>query len=159
MAPVSSRQSMNLVLNNTVSNHLKILNQQFATAGHIWISVAYLKNTGFNSLYAPLNAALKRGAEIEVFCGLDFCITDPDAIEHCHALFKGTQAKLYLCEIKKVNFHPKVYCFRSNKHVTVVIGSANLSKGGLETNVELSTVELFRRIHDSRGIFQNTSKT
>ena len=45
---------MKLIVNNTLTNHGKILYEQFAKADRVWISVAYLKNTGFDRLRKPL---------------------------------------------------------------------------------------------------------
>src|SRR5437762_8780206 len=127
---------MKLILNDTLSNHRRFLEHQFKTADQIRISVAYLKSTGLSLLLSQLKSALRRGAKIEIFCGLDFHLTDPAALHEVFALTaKAKRITCYLCKLPKDNFHPKFYCFWSNHKVTAVVGSANWSKGGLERNI------------------------
>src|SRR5881397_547597 len=114
---------MKLILNNTGNGHYQFLKPHFETAERVSISVAYLKKTGLTLLRPPLEAALGRGTKVEMFCGLDFFLTDPDAVQDVFDLFVGKRATLYLCDIARVNFHPKVYCFWSNRHTTAIVGS------------------------------------
>jgi hypothetical protein len=55
-------------------------------------------------------------------------------------MFRKTKtAKLYLWD-QQQTFHPKVYCFFSDSDLTLIIGSANLTGGGMMKNIELSSI-------------------
>ena len=38
----------------------------------------------------------------------------------------------------KTSYHPKLYCFFTDTEATMIAGSANLTRGGLESNFEAS---------------------
>lgn len=66
-----------------------------------------------------------------VTVGLDFCATDPDFVD---ALRKVPNA--YVFKKSGACFHPKIYLFRTGRNVDAIVGSANFTRGGLDTNVE-----------------------
>lgn len=133
---------MDIITNETSKNHLDTLGGLISKSEKILISVAFLKNSGLNLVKTDFETALKRGAEVKIFCGLDFYFTEPDALRELLKLFEKYQSgKLYLFEAKKVAFHPKLYCFINGKTVSILIGSANFTQGGFQDNIEVSTLE------------------
>jgi len=66
---------------------------------------------------------------------------------HCPCRFRAVSAALhYLCGSSDPNsqvFHPKLYCFFSPAGLTILIGSTNLTAGGMANNFEVSAVETF----------------
>lgn len=80
------------------------------------------------------------GAQVEFFIGRDFWITDPEALKNLldlsekHALFSVYVAKI----IPGLTFHPKVYLGVDATEARVIMGSANLTGGGLTENEEIS---------------------
>ncbi len=134
---------MKLLTNCGSADHLAELRRCFLHADEITVLVAYLSKHGLDSLAPSLAKASKRAKSIEFFCGLDGCITDPEALRSLSRLLKskpGTKHKLFLVETAASTFHPKVYQFKSSGSLRVVIGSANLTGGGLEQNWEASLV-------------------
>lgn len=104
------------------------------------ICVAFLKSTGLKLVRGALESALKRGAPVKLIIGLDFYLTEPAALHELSRILAPSKAgKLLLVEgASDLTYHPKLYAWRSGNDASVVIGSANLTGGGLSKNVELS---------------------
>ena len=133
---------MKLVTNRDRPKHNDVIRDLLKRAKKVWIFVAYLGNTGTGEMEKTLKAACARGVDLELYCGLSQCITHPDALSRLFKMFRKTKAaKLYLWDRRQQTFHPKVYCFFSASELTLVIGSANLTHGGMENNIEISAVE------------------
>lgn len=81
---------------------------------------------------------MRRRIPVEFFCGLDQYISEPSALQMVYRLFKTGNAKLFLVELPSGNFHPKMYCFFESGLLHLVIGSANVTGGGLAKNAEIS---------------------
>jgi HKD family nuclease len=99
------------------------------------IAVAYIKGSGVNIISKCIsNKSSNLTPEISIITGFDFSITDPDALlelidmgVECYALIDN-------------NFHPKLYIFENGDDATLIVGSSNLSKGGLISNHEVNVI-------------------
>lgn len=128
--------------------------------------VAYLGKTGYERIRSCLEDASRRRLPMEVYCGLDLCVTHPDALRSLSGLIKkNPHASLFLIESSRGSFHPKLYCFFSPRQVSVVAGSANLTGGGLAENVEASLYEtvpdsdpLVQQIKDLRDVVRGVAE-
>ncbi|MGH2954438.1 MAG: phospholipase D family protein [Solirubrobacterales bacterium] len=70
-------------------------------------------------------------------------ITDPAALEAVRdrtAELSGLTARVLLHELRPVLFHPKLSWFVADGRLTLLVGSGNLTRGGLRTNWEAFTV-------------------
>ncbi len=116
-------------------------------ASDVRIATAFVKGSGVAKLSDSLKRVLSRGGEIQVVYGLDFRITDPEAIEEILSLADGNpdSVKHYAYSdwglaISHV-FHPKLYvCAASEGSARVLMGSSNLTRGGLWRNFEVNAV-------------------
>lgn len=137
---------MTLITNIKENNHAKILKELFGISEEIFIAVAFFKKSGFDIISKYFNKSLERGAEITFVCGLDFYQTEPEALKAIYSLSqKHKNCKLLIQEQNgNSTFHPKLYCFRKGKERTILIGSANFTKGGFESNYELSLKDTFK---------------
>jgi HKD family nuclease len=101
-------------------------------------NVAFVKTSGIYLLYDGLKQIKKRGT---IFAGVRNNITSIQAV------FKliDIGVNLYLVDTGSSNviFHPKLYAFEFNNCYKIIIGSANLTSGGLNSNIELSTLLSF----------------
>jgi HKD family nuclease len=132
---------MDIITNETSEKHLDTLRDLINKSEKILISVAFLKKSGLDLVITDLEVTLKKGAEVKIYCGLDFYFTEPDALREILILFnKYRTGKLYLYKSDNA-FHPKVYCFINRKTASILIGSANFTKGGFQDNIEVSTLE------------------
>jgi HKD family nuclease len=131
-----------LLTNASPRHHLTRIQELFRDATDIVVCVAFVKRTGLDLLKPALEDALRRGAKVKWLCGLDFYLTDPDALFELLRLFrKHGGGKLLLhkqCRSGKGCFHPKLYCVTTREATWLVVGSANLTGGGLVDNVEVS---------------------
>lgn len=83
---------------------------------------------------------------MRLLLGLDFKTTDSKSIRFLLDLNKTYKKLRFYCYGDKENnktdivFHPKIYMFDNGKEKTSIIGSTNLTKGGLENNFEVNTI-------------------
>lgn len=99
------------------------------------ISVAFAKSQGA----AVIKTALEKNKDkCIVFVGIRNDITSYQALE----VILETGAKLYAVDTgsRTTIFHPKIYFAKFKNSATVIIGSANLTFGGLYNNIEASSI-------------------
>ena len=124
----------------------KVINSELGNSIDTKISVAFLKMTGIKYIENALLQSLEKGASFEIIAGLDFKTTDPKAMMYFIQLSKENKNVHIYCygdrdENKTdIVFHPKIYLFKNAKQMSSVIGSSNMTVGGLESNFEVNSV-------------------
>ena len=145
---------MEYLTNTDDQNHAVTLNILLKKAIRLDCIVAFAKMSGFNMISEELHAALKRKKfEARFVVGLDFYQTEPILLNKLFTLSKKYNLSLFISNSKDGIFHPKVYAFQNSSNLSyVVIGSANLTGGGLLKNNEASTLikskKLMRNINE-----------
>ncbi len=130
-------------LNYPVGN---IINQELQNADSARIAVAFLKYSGVKVIEGSLGRCLNNNGNVEIIVGLDFRTTDPKSIHYFIKLQKKSRNIKFYCygdtkEHKtEVVFHPKIYLFSKGRETTGIVGSTNLTKGGLLSNFEVNVV-------------------
>ena len=130
-------------LNYPIGN---IVNQELRAADKVQIAVAFMKYSAIEVIQESMSECLKNGGSVEIITGLDFKTTDPKSIHHFVKLDRQYPAvKFYCFGDKRQNkteivFHPKMYLFEAEKETTGIVGSTNLTKGGLTSNFEVNTI-------------------
>jgi len=130
-------------LNYPIGN---IINQELRNANSVKIAVAFLKYSGVQVIEQALNDCLENKGSIEIIAGLDFKTTDPQAMRYFIQLQKQVPNLKFYCYGDKnenktdVVFHPKIYLFEKGRETTGIVGSTNLTRGGLLTNFEVNVV-------------------
>lgn len=122
-------------------SHLTELRISFEKYDKAYIAVAFFSMSGFYAIKNLLETFLEGGGELHIVVGLDNFVTEPDALQALFDLMKGEpNSGLYIkkTDTKGRIFHPKLYLFKSKKRGKFIIGSANLTAGGLEENEEIS---------------------
>ncbi len=122
---------MNLLSNNKVKNHKAEILNAIQSAEEIIICTAFLKYSGLKTLLEAIN---KKEFKTTFYVGTNFYQTEPNALKQ---LFTDGHI-IYLNRDKIPTFHPKIFFFRNQNKVKLYVGSANLTSGGLETNIETS---------------------
>lgn len=103
-------------------------------------AVAFAKTSGVNYLAEPLSRFAARG-RVKLSVGIDAFGTSFEALQVLLQCM-GSSGELWVFHNEANHlFHPKAYIFRNQAEARVVIGSNNLTRGGLFTNYELA-VEL-----------------
>ena len=124
----------------------KIINQELQNSKETQIAVAFLKSSGVDVIRDSLLRSLDEGGKFELIVGLDFKTTDPKAMKYFIDLKHQYKSVNFYCYGDKgenrndVVFHPKIYLFKNFNENTSIIGSTNLTRGGLESNFEVNTI-------------------
>lgn len=120
-----------------------ILNSSLRRADEVKIAVAFVSRGGLELIESAVNESLGRCAYLEFLVGLDMRVTEPEAMRYLFDLSQETdQFKIY-CLVSAGQtelYHPKVYLLKSGVEVTCIVGSSNLTRGGLSNNVEVNLV-------------------
>jgi HKD family nuclease len=130
-------------LNYPIGN---VINHELANSTQARIAVAFMKYSGLKVIENSLQKCLEKNTNVEIIAGLDFKTTDPQAIKFLIDLKKTSSSLSFFCFGDKqdnntnIVFHPKIYLFNKKKEMTSIIGSANLTGGGLLSNFEVNTV-------------------
>ncbi|BAL23684.1 phospholipase D-like domain-containing protein [Azoarcus sp. KH32C] len=135
--------NIELILNGTRDpDHAQSVLPLFEKAVRFVCVVAFARESGWTEVKDALEDALKQGVRAQVVVGLDFFQTEPPVLFSLHALSKRYPKHLHFFvsgKSRKRTMHPKAYVFHyEDRSSTLIIGSANLTAGGLCSNHELS---------------------
>lgn len=119
----------------TTANHAKAIQALLAlpNPSDVLVSVAYVREPGLDALEAAIKPL---AAKARFFVGIRNDLTSIQAVKRLLAM----KVELYAVDTgsREIKFHPKLYLAASPKQVMVIIGSANLTFGGLHNNIEVS---------------------
>lgn len=133
-----SEQSVRLLLNGDTEGHLERLHELITKAKRLECVVAFAKVSGLSRISVALIAALKRGLRARFTAGLSFYQTEPEFLQALLKLSKKYENLEVFMGAMPETFHPKIYAFDTGRTHTLIIGSANLTAGGLSGNYEAS---------------------
>jgi len=103
----------------------------------LFIAVAFAKNSGVLRIKESLEKFRARGGRVNVYVGVDLGGTSYEALT---ALLLCTDSLNVVHSEKGQTFHTKIYQFLGKDKGLVVVGSHNLTGGGLWTNFESSVL-------------------
>ena len=119
----------------TTSTHKNVVTELFGVEDiqRVIISVAFVNLGGVKLLETSLK---KHAAKTTAFIGIRNEITSIQAAKRLFSL----GITLYVVDTgsRRVIYHPKVYLVRGKINAKLIIGSANLTPGGLNNNIEAS---------------------
>lgn len=114
---------------------------------HFTAAVAFVKRSGVRHIADALRAFAERGT-VKMLIGVDLGGTSREGLADLLACVRE-RGEIYVCHNENVStFHPKVYIFRSVAQAVVVVGSGNLTEGGLFTNYEASMMHVLNLTKD-----------
>jgi HKD family nuclease len=131
------------IVDNTSRELISILAPAITQSEEIKVAVAFVSRRGFEMIRPQIEDALRLGATLEFLVGLDMNVTEPGVLYEIQALsnvFDNVSLYCYVSAKGNVIYHPKMYLLRSGNGATVIIGSSNLTQGGLKGNVEANVV-------------------
>jgi len=112
------------------------IRRRLETAQSAFFAVAFIRESGVDTLEASLRALIARGGRLCVLFGNAFGITEPGAIRRLQAL--GAELRYHR---GADTFHPKGYLFGSSTATTsAIVGSSNISASGLKAGVEWNVI-------------------
>lgn len=109
----------------------------------IRIAVAFVSQRGLTLIDSALAAAIQAGATAEFLVGLDMQSTEPQALKALLDRRRETGRLALYCYASVTAagiYHPKLYVLRAEDQVTSIVGSSNLTEGGLKKNVEVNVL-------------------
>jgi len=105
------------------------------------IAVAFVSAKGFSLIEEALHECIKKNGHMEFLVGLDMLSTDPNALWNLFQLSQSSKNVEFYCfsgAKSSVIYHPKLYITNSGEIYSIVIGSSNLTEGGLKKNFEVN---------------------
>ena len=109
-------------------------------ADRAWFAVAWAKRSGLRLVEPSLRSfARRRGTRLEALIGLDQHGATIEGLALAMRLF--TEVRVYhdASVSPPRTFHPKVYVVQAPDRARVIIGSGNMTAGGLYANYEVAT--------------------
>jgi HKD family nuclease len=106
------------------------------------VAVSYVRWSGLGLLSSQLEGFLLKGGELQTIYGIANGITSPDSLLYSLYLQKMYHRHTYAGTIEDIyqnaTFHPKFFEFQFKDKTVAIIGSGNLTAGGLVNNTELA---------------------
>jgi HKD family nuclease len=122
---------MRLISNKKIDTHLTAISKLLDNADEVIFCVAFLKKSGLDSIIENLQ---NKVTKCQFYIWTDFYLTEPTALR---TLFKNGH-EVYITKKERTTYHPKIFYFRKGNSIDILVGSTNLTSGGLETNIEAS---------------------
>jgi|GEM_PF-318868 len=110
------------------------------------ICVAYLNPSGFKLIEDELEHFLNTGASLSIISSEEISKGDAEFLLRLTDRYPQIQAKVYPAEFAFM--HSKVYLLNEDNKVHVLVGSSNLTLGGLKTNIESNLAGSFSSDHE-----------
>lgn len=132
------KQNVQLLLNGDQQDHAGAITPLLSKATRFECIVAFAKESALGFILKPLEKSLSDGLIARFSIGLAFCQTSPALLRKLFGLGKKYQGLSLYVSNTSATFHPKIYGFSGPNGSTVIIGSANLTSGGLRDNYEAS---------------------
>jgi hypothetical protein len=140
----------------TAKTHREAVARLFDVPGiqRVIVSVAFVNQSGVELLEAQLK---EYSAKTTAFIGIRNDITSTQGAK----LLLDLGVSLFLVDTgsRSVLFHPKLYLVKGADHARLVIGSANLTIGGLNNNIEAGfAIELDLKKVDEKSLVEDIEK-
>jgi len=145
-------------IDNQRTKMLDILASNLSVSKSAKIAVAFAKHSGVKLIEGALLKCLDNGGNVEFVIGLDFHTTDAVVLQDFDTYSKSYPEFRFYCfsdpSDNIATYHPKLYLFEADGLVKSVIGSSNLTKGGLSENIEVNVLlEMERESEKAENIF------
>lgn len=119
---------------------------------HFVAVVAWARTSGLDRLVSKITGFRDRGGHAEIILGVDEGGASVEGLRAASALFD--EAKV-LYDATSGTFHPKLWIFYGDACAAVIVGSNNLTAGGLYANYEVSLLaELDLNVETDRAPYE-----
>ena len=129
------------LIDNISKKMLDVLSTIINSSRECKIAVAFVSAKGFSLIEEALHECIKKNGHMEFLVGLDMLSTDPDALWNLFQLSQSSKNVEFFCfsgAKSAAIYHPKLYLTNSGETYSIVIGSSNLTEGGLKKNFEVN---------------------
>ena len=133
------------LLDNRGEDHQEAIEAELKRAKRALFIIAFAKRSGLKSISALLSGRIGAGMAATFVIGIDFYQSEPEVLRSLLRLKnsapKGKRVAVYMGRKEAPGtLHPKVYFFNGPGGASMIIGSANLTSGGLSDNHEMSAL-------------------
>jgi HKD family nuclease len=133
MVTVKALSNSDQALLSTLRSELRSGNVQSVRA-----AISFLMTSGTREVERDLKRLIESGVSVTIIFGDDFHLTQSTALASLMGI--GCDLRLYVSETH-VGYHPKMWLIdRTDQSMSAVVGSSNLSRGGLIANAEVSVL-------------------
>jgi HKD family nuclease len=106
----------------------------WADAHDVWFAVAWAKRSGLTRIEKEIRALRSRRQRVRALIGIDQHGATEEGLRLALEIF--SEVRVYHDSSPKRTFHPKLYVIEGDGRARVVMGSGNLTAGGLYENYE-----------------------
>jgi HKD family nuclease len=127
-------------VDNMSTSMASVLSEALASSDDIRIAVAFVSIKGLALIEDSFKLAIKSAEAIEFLVGLDMNWTQPDALRRLYNLSCNNNKISCVClsSLKPYyTYHPKLYLFNKGNNVKSIVGSSNLTEGGVKKILKL----------------------
>jgi len=121
------------------------------------VLTAFVSGTGVSAIAPLLDVFLADGNSVDIIFGVDRNGTDREAIRQLfalkHAYVGQLDVRVFQAPGAGSIFHPKLYVYDHGREIDFVIGSSNLTSGGLASNFE--SLLLYEKVPRNSRVGQN----
>src|SRR6266487_5566359 len=131
------------IIDNTTRSLASILPPTIEQAKEVKIAVAFVSQRGLATIEPAIQTVLDAGGYAEFLVGLDLQTTQPEALRRLYELSReaaNVNVYCYAALSPSAIYHPKLYLIRAGDNVTSIVGSSNLTDGGLRKNYEVNAL-------------------
>jgi HKD family nuclease len=99
-------------------------------------AIAFVKRSGTKHIRVPLKEFSERGGVARISAGIDAGGTSAEGLTDLLEALDDRGSVFVFKNANSSTFHPKIYLFRNTDAAEIIVGSSNLTEGGLFTNYE-----------------------
>lgn len=129
------------VIDNVSRKMASVLCPIIERSSDVRVAVAFMSSRGLAIIRPSLTSAIRSGATVELLVGLDMRTTEPEALGGVMDLVSESENVSMYCYVGLTGastYHPKLYLCHTPDMVASIVGSSNLTEGGLRSNVEIN---------------------
>ncbi len=130
------------VIDNFSSKLGSVLVDEMGQAKGVRIAVACISVGGLDVIRMAVRQVLDTGGYVEFLIGMDL-VTAPQALDELYDLAQQQENAALYCYSDLTPsgiYHPKLYIVEHLDEMTALVGSSNLTKGGLAHNAEVNVL-------------------
>jgi HKD family nuclease len=131
------------IIDNATRSLASVLPPAIEQSNEVKIAVAFVSRKGLAAIEPAIQTVLAAGGYAEFLVGLDMHTTEPEALTRLYELsLEATNVNVYCYAALSpaAIYHPKLYLIRTGQSVTSIVGSSNLTDGGLRKNYEVNAL-------------------
>ena len=134
------------LINNNSKSMLEVLKKLMLECDEFLFVVSFIRFSGVQILIDVLKKLEEKGVKGKILTSNYMNVTEKKALEKILE-FKNIELKYFDGEVQ--GFHPKTYIFKIKGNIKIVLGSSNISFGGLKSNIEWNNEIIFDKNDES----------